>query len=332
MKKLIRRLIRKKLVIISLFALLLAGCNTNSDIVKLKLAHGLDINHPVHKAMEFMARRVKEKSHGKLLISIYPNQQLGTERECLELLQIGSLAMTKVSASVLESFSPLYKVLSMPYLFRNDEHRFKILDGEIGKELLKSSETSLIRGLCYYDAGSRSFYTKDKLIKTPNDLKGMKIRVMQSATAVKMVNLLGGSATPIASGELYTALQQGVVDGAENNFPTFYATKHYEICKYFSVDEHASIPDVLVISTKVWNKLSLQMKKWLTEAINESVAYQKKLWKEATIRAMEKVKEAGVQIYYPDKKPFIEKVQPLYDEYKNEQEIYDLIKRIKEIK
>src|SRR5690606_1444948 len=186
-------------------------------------------------------------------IDVYPNQQLGSERQCLELLQIGSLGMTKVSAAVMENFSPNMKVFGLPYLFKNRAQTFRVLDGPIGKELLDGGEKYWLKGLGYYDAGSRSFYTVKSPIEKPDDLKGLKIRVMESVTAMNMIKSMGGAPTPISSGELYTALQQGVVDGAENNPPTFYLSREYEVCKYFSLDEHTTIPDVLIMSTHLWN-------------------------------------------------------------------------------
>ncbi|MBX2976850.1 MAG: TRAP transporter substrate-binding protein, partial [Ignavibacteriaceae bacterium] len=269
---------------------------------------------------------------GKIKMTVYPSQQLGTERECLELLQIGSLGMTKVSSSVLEGFSPNFKVFSLPYIFRDDEHKFNLFESELGKELLRSTEKYWLRGLCFYDAGSRSFYTKNKPIMNPDDLKGLKIRTQESPTSVKLVNALGGSATPISWGELYTALQQGVVDGAENNPPSFYLSRHYEVCKYYSLDEHTSVPDVLLISTVIWNDLTAQEQAWIQEAADESYQYQKKLWREATEEALAEVQKAGVQIYYPDKKPFDEKIQSLIEEFKKEPEIFNLIQKIKSIK
>ncbi|MBK7629507.1 MAG: TRAP transporter substrate-binding protein [Ignavibacteriales bacterium] len=309
-----------------------SGCVKTTDIRTIKIGHGLDQFHPVHKAMEFMAGRVAEKSNGKILMSIYPSQQLGTERECLELLQIGSLGMTKVSSSVLEGFSPNFKVFSLPYIFRDDEHKFKFFESDFGRGLLRSTEKFWLRGLCYYDAGSRSFYTKNKPIIKPDDLKGLKIRTQESPTSVKLVNALGGSATPISWGELYTALQQGVVDGAENNPPSFYLSKHYEVCKHYSLDEHTSVPDVLLISTIIWEDLSQEEKVWIQEAADESYQYQKELWQIATIEALDEVQKAGVKIYYPDKNLFNEKVQSLIDEFNSEPEIYELIQKIKAIK
>ena len=172
----------------------------------LKLAHGLDISHPVHKGMEFMAEKLAEKSGGQLTLEIYPSQQLGTERQALELLQIGSLAMTKVSAAVMENFAPNTKVLSLPYIFRDRAHAYKVQDAKLGKDLLVQGEKYWLRGLTYFDAGQRSFYTKDRPINTPKDLEGMKIRVMESVTAMNLVRSLGGSPTPISWGELYLSL------------------------------------------------------------------------------------------------------------------------------
>jgi tripartite ATP-independent transporter DctP family solute receptor len=265
-------------------------------------------------------------------LEIYPSGQLGSEQQCVELLQIGSLAITKVSAAVMESFTPNYQVLGLPYIFRSKQHSFNVLDGKVGKELLVSTERFNIRGLCFYDAGSRSFYTINKPINTPEDLKGLKIRVMKSQTAMDMVNAMGGSPTPISWGELYTALQSGVVDGAENNPPSFYTSHHYEVCKYYSLDEHTMVPDVLIISTVVWNKLTKQEKEWLQKAADESVLKERVLWAEAEKESLEKVKEAGVTIIYPDKEPFAEKVQPMINAYKEKPDLWRLITAIRDVK
>jgi len=310
---------------------LLFSCSRETDVRKIKIGHGLDQSHPVHKSMMYMAEVAAKKSGGKIQIAVYPSQQLGTERECLELLQIGSLGMTKVSSSVLEGFAPNFKVFSLPYIFKNDEHKFDFFESQLGKSLLRSTEKFWLRGLCYYDAGSRSFYTKDKPILTPDDLTGLKIRTQESPTSVKLVNALGGSATPISWGELYTALQQGVVDGAENNPPSFYTSKHYEVCKYYSLDEHTSVPDVLLISTVIWDDLTDQEKQWIQEAADESYQFEKELWREATAKALEEVQKAGVKVYYPDKLLFEEKVKPLIEEFKEDKEIFNLIQKIKVI-
>jgi tripartite ATP-independent transporter DctP family solute receptor len=320
------------IVFVFIFSAFQLGCQSGKKLRVIKLGHGLDPTHPVHKAMEFLAGRVAKKSSGRIRIDIYPSEQLGSERECLELLQIGSLAMTKVSCSVIEGFVPEMGVLSLPYLFRNEEHRFRVLEGEIGKELLHAGEKYWLRGLCYYDAGTRSFYTKDRPILSPRDLVGLKIRTQESPTSIKMVQALGGSATPIAWGELYSALQQGVVDGAENNPPSFYLSRHYEVCKFYSLDEHTGVPDVLVISTKVWNGLPPEFQKVIQEAADESALYQQKLWKEATQKALEEVQRAGVEVSYPEKEAFVRGTESIYEEYRNHPGIYSLIQRIKAVR
>jgi tripartite ATP-independent transporter DctP family solute receptor len=246
-------------------------------------------------------------------------------------LQIGSLAITKVSAAVMESFTENFQVLGLPYVFRSAQHSFNVLDGEIGKELLLSTEKYNLRGLCFYDAGARSFYTIDKTIQAPEDLKGMKIRVMKSQTAMSLVKAMGGSPTPISWGELYTALQSGVVDGAENNPPSFYTSRHYEVCKHYSLNEHTRVPDVMVISTVVWNRLNKKEQQWLQEAADESVIEQRKYWAASEKESIEKVKAADVEIYYPDKEPFTKKVQELIESYQTEPELYELIKRIQAV-
>lgn len=317
--------------LVSVLSFFLFSCSGDSEVRVLKLGHGLDASHSVHKAMEFMAERVHEESEGKIRIDIYPSQQLGSERELLELLQIGSLDITKVSSSVIEGFEPLYKIFSVPFLFQNEEHRFAVYDGEIGRELLDAGQSIRLVGLTYYDAGTRSFYTKERPIRHPDDLQGMKIRVQESPASLRMVNMLGGSATPISWGELYTALQQGIVDGAENNPPSLHLSRHYEVVDYYSLDEHTAVPDMLFASRFTWERLTDEEKEIIRNAAQESAIYQRKLWEEATNEAMKAVQEAGVEVIYPDKEPFREKLQPIYEEYEQNEELNAYIQRIQEL-
>jgi len=311
-----------------LVGLLLSACGPAHRSTRLKLAHGLDVNHPVHKGMEFLAQRVAEKSGGRMEIEIYPGGQLGSERQNLELLQIGSLGMTKVSASVMENFAPNLKVFSLPYIFHNKSHAHAVLYGPIGKNMLVEGQDFWLRGLAYFDAGYRSFYTKDKPIRSPEDLKGLKIRVQESQTSMNMIKAMGGAPTPISWGELYTALQQGVVDGAENNPPSFFLSRHYEVCKYYTINEHTSVPDILVIGTTAWNRLSPEEQTWLEEASREATAYQRTLWEAAEQEALEAVRAAGVEVLYPDKTRFAESVMSLYNSYAEDKTVYQLIQDI----
>ncbi len=315
-----------------LFFLLITSCGELDNTKIIRLGHGLSTTHSVHQAMEYMDSILRIKSNGKMKIQIYPSEQLGTERQCLELLQIGSLDMTKVSTGSLENFSPNIKVFGLPFLFRDREHSYSVLDGPIGKDLLSGTEKYWLKGLAYYDAGARSFYSKDKKINNPKDLEGLKIRVMESKTAFDMVKALGGSPTPISFGELYTSLQQGVVDGAENNLPSFYLSRHYEVCKFYTLDEHTVLPDVLLMSTHMWDSLSDQEKKWLGQAVKESVTEQRKLWIESEKKSLDAVKKAGVEIIIPDKTLFSEKSKHILESYRDDKILYEFIERIKKTK
>ncbi len=308
------------------------GCDNTDRVKTLKLAHGLDVKHSVHLAMVKMSQDLDSISNGQMRLEIYPNQQLGTERQCLELLQLGALDMTKVSVGVLENFAPRMKVLGLPFIFRDREHSFQVLDGPIGQQLLDEGEKYWLKGLGYYDAGARSFYTKNRPVHKPQDLEGLKIRVMESVTAMDMVSGLGGAPTPISWGELYTSLQQGVVDGAENNPPSFYLSRHYEVCKYYSLDEHTVLPDALLIATHTWAKLSEEQQSWLKQAVDLSVTYQRKLWAISEKEALDAVQKAGVEILRPDKTLFAQKLKSGLDKYKEDKEFYALIQQIQETK
>ena len=308
--------------------MLLVSCNSNSSKRIIRLGHGLDLSHSVHQAMVKADEYLNELSGGEMRIQIYPNQQLGSERECLELLQIGSLDMAKVSGAVMENFAPKLKIFGLPFLFENKEHLFKILDGPIGKELLSEGEDFWLKGIGYYDSGSRSFYTREQPVENPKDLEGLKIRVQESASAFEMVKQLGASPTPISWGELYTAIQQGVIDGAENNPPSFYLSRHYEVCKYYIVDEHTMIPDILLVSTHLWNRMSLQEQQWLQKAIDLSVPYQRELWIKSENESLKAVIDAGVVVSYPEKVAFQEATLPMFESFKQDPEIEELIERI----
>jgi tripartite ATP-independent transporter DctP family solute receptor len=294
----------------------------------LKLAHALDPQHPVHQGMVHLQKRLEEISGGTMTVEIYPSAVLGGETECLEQLQNGVLAMTKSSTGPMEAFIPEMKLFGLPYLFRDSGHFWTFADSELGRSLLHKGRDRKMYGLCYYDAGTRNFYTKDRQIRTPEDLQGLKIRVMNSPMAIQMVEMMGASPTPISWGELYSALAQGIVDGAENNPPSFYSNKHYEICKFFSLDGHVVLPDMLLISTLVWDQLSRQEQKWLQQASDESSLFQRELWAAKSREALEEVKKLGVEVYQPDKQPFIDKVAPMYDAYQGTP-IGDLVERVR---
>ena len=285
-----------------------------AEKVTLKLAHNLDRSHVVHQAFEEMAKEVQQLSNGNMRVRIYPSSQMGSARETLELLQNGALDMTKGSASDLESFDNTYAIYNLPYLFKDQAHFNQVVFGEVGKEIMESTKEKGFFAISAYVAGTRSFYAKKPITK-PEDLKGLKIRVQASPTTLKMVELMGGSPTPISFGEVYTAMQQGVVDGAENNVPSWVQTRHIEIAKVFSEDEHTSIPDFLVISTKTWNKLTPDQQQILMKAAKDSEAYQQKLWEKVDSDSRAQAKAMGATIISVDKAPFRAVVKPLYDDF-----------------
>ncbi|AHG80682.1 DctP protein [Mannheimia varigena USDA-ARS-USMARC-1388] len=295
----------------------------------LKLNHNNDKTHPVHISMQKMADEVKELTNGEVVIRVYPNSQLGTQRESIELLQAGSLDMAKSNASEMESFEPTYGAFNIPYLFHNVDHYYTALkDPEVGQKILEASQGKGFLGLTYYDGGARSFYA-NKEIRTPADLKGLKVRVQPSPSAVKMMELLGGSATPLAYGELYTALQQKVVDAAENNETALTLARHGEVSKIFSQDEHTMIPDVLLISEKTWAKLTPEQQKAIKTAADNSMMSHKDLWAKMIEEEKKKAQEQmGVKFITVEKQPFIDATKPMKDEAKANPAIGSLVEKI----
>jgi tripartite ATP-independent transporter DctP family solute receptor len=307
----------------------LMGISSMSFAQTLKLSHNGDVKSPVHKALKFFADEVQEKTNGDLKVRVYPNGQLGTQRESLELLQSGALDMAKSNASELESFDPAYGAFNIPYIFRDREHFYRALESqEVGQKILSSSEKYGFVGVAYFDAGSRNFYTT-KPIRSPSDLKGMKIRVQPSPSAIKMMELMGASPTPLSFGELYTALQQGVVDGAENNIGAVTTYRHGEVAKYYSQDGHSMIPDVLVISSTTWEKLSDKNKALVLTAGKSATAYMKKIWGEYTEQELKKAAKMGVEILDVNKDAFINAVEPMHKEAENNSVIASYVKAIK---
>jgi tripartite ATP-independent transporter DctP family solute receptor len=302
----------------------------------IRLGHVLNQQHPVHLGMKFMAEDLLKRSNGTLKIEIYPDEQLGTERELTELMQIGSVGMTKISAAQLEAFSPVTAVYSLPFLFRDRDHFWKFADSETGEELLNASLPYRLKGIAYYDAGARSFYLSKRInreIRTPKDLEGLTIRTQQSKTAIRLMEVLGAKPVPIPFGELYTALDTGAVDGAENNPPSLFTTRQYEVSSIFSLSEHSVVPDVLIMSLDVWERLTPQEQTWLKESARESSRFQRNIWQKTEAENIAEMEKSGLKVVRDvNKQSFREKAQAIYnDEQFRKPEIQDLIKRIQAI-
>ncbi|WP_047382892.1 TRAP transporter substrate-binding protein [Cetobacterium sp. ZWU0022] len=321
----------KKIISFLVLALtILTGCGKSEggSSKKIKLAHALTESHPVHLAMVEFGKEVNEKTNGDIEVLIFPNGQLGGEREITELMQAGAIDIIKTNAGPLESFAQEYSILSLPYLFRDMDHHLRVVKSEIGEEILAATIDRGFIGLTFYNSGTRNFYTK-RPVKNTEDLKGLKIRVQTSKTMVRMTNLLGGSPSPLSFGEIYTALQQGVVDGAENNLVSYAESKHYETAPYFVFDEHSISPDVLVMNTKAWDKLNDEERAIVKQAALNSYDYQNKIWFETEDKLVDSLKENGVQFFEVDKTEFIEKVQPLYNEVMTNELVKSYVEKIR---
>ena len=298
--------------------------------VTLKLAHNLDNSHVVHKTLAAMAKEIDTASEGKMKLRIYPGGQMGGPRETLEMLQNGALDLTKASASEIEPFAPAYSIFSLPYLFKNEKHFTNVLYGKVGQEMMEETRDKGFISLASYVAGTRSFYA-NKAIKTPADMKGLKIRVVATPTTIKLIELLGAAPAPIPFGEVYTALQQGVIDGAENNEPSYVQTRHVEVAKFYAEDQHTAVPDYLIVSTKAWDALSDEQRSIITTAAKHSEEYEQKLWADEVTASRKKAAESGATFVQVDKEAFRKALTPLYDDFKNDPQRAEWLKKIEAV-
>jgi len=298
----------------------------------LKSADTHPDGYPTVEAVKYMGELLKKKTNGRIGIEVFHSRQLGEEKETIEQTQFGVIDLNRVNMAPFNGIVPETIAPSLPYIFRSKEHMRKVMDGPIGDDILKAFEPQGLIGLAFYDSGARSFYNSKKPIKTLDDLKGMKFRVIQSDLFVDMVNALGANATPMAYGEVYSGIQTGLIDGAENNWPSYESSKHYEVAKYYSLDEHSMSPEVLVMSKKTWDKLSPEDQKAVREAAKESVGKMRELWDAEEVKAHKIVEEAGVEITQPDKQPFMDAMKPVYEKFANTDVLKDLVKRIQETK
>ncbi len=284
--------------------------------LEIKTSDVHDADYPTSKAIAYMGDLLSSWTAGRITVNLFPSMQLGGEKEALEQVQLGALEMTRVSVGVVGPIVDDFNVFNLPYVFRSIDQMHKTVDGEIGTGLLLKLEPAGLIGLGYMDAGSRSFFVMDHPVEKPEDLAGMKIRVMQNPLFVEMVNAMGGNGVQIAYNELYTSMQTGVVDGAENNPPSFQSERFYELAKYFTLDEHLIVPEIFVFSKKVWDTLSPTDQLLIRKASALCVLKERELWAEKEGKSMQILKDAGVQIISDvDKTPFIEATQGVRDKY-----------------
>ena len=301
--------------------------------IVLKASDVHPAGYPTVVAVEHFGDKLAKATNGRISVQMYASMQLGGEKEAIEQAQIGAIQLARVSVGALGPVVSDLNVFNLPFLFRNTAHMQKVIDGAIGRELLDkvtgNANAGLV-GLCWMDAGARSVYDTKKPIKSIADLKGLKVRVMGNPMFVDMMNALGGNGVAMGYDQVFSALQTGVVDGAENNPPSFVFDNHYQVAKYFTLTEHLIVPEILVLSRKTWDALSVEDRELFRALARQVQAEERVLWAAYEKQAVDKAKAAGIEIIeIADKAPFQAAVKPVWDKYGPR--FADLIKRIQAV-
>lgn len=297
----------------------------------LRAADNNPDGYPTVEGVKRFAELLAERSSNSLRTKLYPGGQLGQEKDTLEITIFGGLDFNRINLAPLNSVSKETLVPTLPFMFRSTQHMRAAMDGAPGQTILDALRPHGLVGLCFYDSGARSFYTTKRAINEPGDLQGLKIRVQNSDLYVSMVEALGGDATPMPFGEVYQGLLQGVVDGAENNWPSYESTRHFEAAKYYSLTRHVLAPEVLVMSLKRWRKLSAEEQELVVACARDSVPHMRAQWDARVENAKKIVLDSGVRVVAPDIKPFQEKVQPVWDKYLTTPQLKSLANDIQSI-
>ena len=263
--------------------------------VTLRSADTHPSGYPTVQAVEHMGELLKERTDGRLCIEVFHSSQLGQEKDTIEQTQFGVIDMNRVSMGPFNNIIEETQVVSLPYVFRSVDHMHRVMDGPVGDEILDAFAAHDLIGLAYFDGGSRSFYNSVKPIESMADLAGMKFRVMQSDIFVDMVGALGANATPLPYGEVYSSIQTGLIDGAENNWPSYESSGHFEVAGYYTLDQHLIVPEVLVMSKAAWDKLSAEDQAAVRQAAKDSVPFMREAWAAREAVSEEKVRAAGVE-------------------------------------
>ncbi|WP_083988119.1 TRAP transporter substrate-binding protein [Croceicoccus marinus] len=285
-------------------------------------------DYPTVKAVEYMGQLLSERTGGRLGIKVFPGAQLGNERDTLEITSFGGIDFNRVNLAPLNSVEPLTIPPSLPFIFRSVPHMRRTLDGDIGDEILASFRRQGMIGLCFYDSGARSFYNTRRPVYTPEDMHGLKLRVPSSDLYLAMVNALGANAVPMPFDEVYSALAQGVIDGAENNWPSFESARHYEVARFMSLTQHLFTPEVLLMSKVSWDKLSQSDQQLIRQAARQSVDYMRRLWDARVKSAKANIIAAGVEVNEVDNAAFAALMEPVWDDFLVTPQQRDIARRI----
>ena len=303
-----------------------------AEIINLRAADLHPADYPTVLAVKSMAKQPSEQTDGRINLKMYSGAQLGTEKATLEITIFGGIDINRTSLAPMNSIAPQTGVLSLPFLFRSTEHMRKVVDGPIGDEILATLEPHGLLGLAFYDSGARSMNNTRHAIHSHADMEGMKIRVMNSDIFVDMIAALGANATPMSFGQVYESLALGTIDGAENNWPSFDSSRHFEVAKFYSVTQHVMVPEVLVMSRYRWEKLSAEDQQLIRKAAKDSVKTMRRLWDARVAASHEAMIAAGVNIVDDiDKQPFMDAMAPLYDVYLQEPALREMVERIRAV-
>lgn len=283
--------------------------------VVLRAGHNQIPEYPHGKVIVYFADKVAERSKGSLKVQVFHQGTLGQERELFEGMRLGTVDMAKTITSVIGNTVPEFGIFDLPYLFRDLDHQLQVLNGPVGKQLLAKLETAGVKGLFWMEQGTRSFYLAKRPVRAPADLKGMKIRVMESPIMVDTINALGAAATPMPWGELYTSLRQGVVDGAENAPDAIYTGKQHEVTKYYALTDHFRTPTLFMISLKTWNRLSEEHRQIILGASRDAAEWGKNLYSQEAAEYLKKLKAAGMEVIEVDREAFRKAVEPVYQRH-----------------
>jgi tripartite ATP-independent transporter DctP family solute receptor len=286
--------------------------------------------YPTIEGVKYMGKLIEERTSGRIRIQMFHSRQLGDEKDSLEQTRFGVIDITRVNTAPLNNLVPETLVAGLPFLFRDTAHMQKVMDGPIGEDIGRATLPHGLVTLCYYDAGARSFYTRGKPARTPDDLKGMKIRVQQSDMWVAMMRAFGANATPLPYGEVYSALQTGVVDGAENNYPSFLTARHFEVAKHYALTEHSLTPEIVAMSKRSFDRIAKPDQEIIRAAAKESVPHMRGLWVKMEEDARKQVEAGGALIVEADKPAFARLVRPVYDQFVRDAKLKQLVERIRE--
>lgn len=314
-------------------AWILAGlfcvCTSQLSALTLRAADNQPEDYPTVMALNFMADRIHERSEGELSVKVYPARQLGEEQDTVLATLFGAIDINRINCAPLANMIPEFELLSLPYLFEDQAQMRRVLAGPIGEDILKFLEPHGMVGLAFLDSGARSFYSKQP-IRSPEDLKGLKIRVQNTDQFIAMMRALGANATPMSFGQVYESLLTGVIDGAENNWPSYVATRHFEVATYYSLDRHSMVPEVIVMSKKRWDSLPPDQQRLIKNTAKDAAQYMSQLWDERVLEAEQQARASGVTVVDDiDYAAFREAVQPLYQRYESDPVIAPLIERIR---